>query len=306
MALKPADMESCDPKKKCLQGVNAGTAYTPGDECESGFVFDPATCECNSDTCALCADGIPGNVELCNYRWTDERGLTNVELSSYGEPLLSEPFDCGSTFCYYNVSQRKCDGTYGAPTPKLAYCNGTGCADDGIQLTGPVVESCSGATCDEALCPDENETFNCELCECVSEYWAWVGTVVNTGPYHGPFTRTITVEDYQIGGTINPVRMVNKGDSPSMFATSVPFECENEPEFGSAGMTAFNATARSTRLAKSCFGGSGNLRLGRVNHDGIYADGWTMVNGLNCSDPEGSYIEGTGTWVQVDASGNPV
>lgn len=303
MTLKPANMESCDPKQRCLSGANEGVAYTPGDECESGFVFDPATCECNSDTCALCAGGIPGNVELCTYQWTDERGLTGVGLASYGEPLLSEPFDCGSTFCYYNVSQRNCDGTYGTPTSKLAYCNGAGCADDGIQLTGPEVESCSGITCDETLCPDENETFNCELCECVSEYWAWVGTVVNTGTFFGPYTQVITLADWGSGGII-PLQLTAGGNSPTLFAVSATGEATNEPDPSTT--TAFNGTARSTRLAKICFGGSGNIRIGEITPGGTVQNSRTIVNGLNCSDSEGSYIEGTGSWVQVDANGNPV
>ena len=46
MALKPADMESCEPKKRCLQGVNAGVAYTPGDECSFGQTFSSELCDC--------------------------------------------------------------------------------------------------------------------------------------------------------------------------------------------------------------------------------------------------------------------
>lgn len=304
MALKPADMESCDEKKRCLQGVNAGTAYTPGDECADGFTFNSATCDCDSDECLPCVGGGgTHDVQFCNWQWTDERGLTNVSLSSYGEPLISEPYNCGSTSCYFDVSQRQCDGTYANPTAKLAYCDGAGCADDGIQLTGPVASSCQAGNCDDVLCPQDEQTWNCELCECVSEYWAWVGTVVNTGAYFGPYTQVITLADWGSGGII-PLQLTAVGNSPTLFATSATGEATNVPD--SSTTTAFNGTARSTRLAKSCFGGSGNIRIGEITPGGTVQSSRTFVNGLNCSDTEGMYIEGTGNWVQVDSAGNAV
>ena len=50
MALLPADMESCDEKKRCLGGINDGTAYSPGDECPSGYIFSEASCDCEAST----------------------------------------------------------------------------------------------------------------------------------------------------------------------------------------------------------------------------------------------------------------
>lgn len=78
MTLKPADMESCDEKQRCLQGVNTGTAYTPGDECADGYVFNAATCDCDLDGCPQC----------------DDRGNTSYSL----------------TFDYQNHSDTPCAG----------------------------------------------------------------------------------------------------------------------------------------------------------------------------------------------------
>lgn len=50
MALLPADMESCDKKKRCLGGVNSGAAYSLGDECPSGFSFSEESCNCEVST----------------------------------------------------------------------------------------------------------------------------------------------------------------------------------------------------------------------------------------------------------------
>ena len=47
MALKAPDMSKCSPKKKCCGGPNQGTVYDPFDPCDSGFAFDPDTCDCN-------------------------------------------------------------------------------------------------------------------------------------------------------------------------------------------------------------------------------------------------------------------
>lgn len=48
MVLKAPDMTSCEPKRRCVSGDNKGLAYTPGDECESGYVFNEATCDCDA------------------------------------------------------------------------------------------------------------------------------------------------------------------------------------------------------------------------------------------------------------------
>lgn len=48
MSLKEVDMENCFKKERCLSGENIGLAYTPGDECEQGFVFNDETCDCES------------------------------------------------------------------------------------------------------------------------------------------------------------------------------------------------------------------------------------------------------------------
>ena len=56
MALKAPDMNDCTPKRRCLGGPNDGLAYAPGDECDAGFIFDPAKCDCEptvSNTCDL-------------------------------------------------------------------------------------------------------------------------------------------------------------------------------------------------------------------------------------------------------------
>ena len=43
------DMDDCKSKKKrCLTGPCVGEAYTEGEECPAGFVFDASTCECVS------------------------------------------------------------------------------------------------------------------------------------------------------------------------------------------------------------------------------------------------------------------
>lgn len=66
MTLKAPDMTSCEPKKRCVAGTNKGLAYTPGDECESGFTFDSATCDCKS-ICACVSESITIRYKV-NYR----------------------------------------------------------------------------------------------------------------------------------------------------------------------------------------------------------------------------------------------
>jgi hypothetical protein len=47
MALCPADMKECKPKKRCLEGPNIGQAYNAENPCWCGFgTFDPETCDC--------------------------------------------------------------------------------------------------------------------------------------------------------------------------------------------------------------------------------------------------------------------
>jgi len=64
MALKPADMQSCDKKKKCVGGPNNGLAYSPLDPCEQG-VFDEERCDCVSVVYNEC--------RLYKISWTEER-----------------------------------------------------------------------------------------------------------------------------------------------------------------------------------------------------------------------------------------
>jgi len=174
MSLVAPNMEDCNKKERCLSGPNAGLAYTPGSECGPNESFNQETCDCDV-LCPTCDAGDPKDAELCSYTWTDERGRDFGISSSGGPPLISEPYSCGSTFCYFDLQARKCDGTYGTPTPNIGYCNGSGCADDGIQLTGPSPSSCINAGCDDALCPVANETFDCETCECVVDPCACTG-----------------------------------------------------------------------------------------------------------------------------------
>ncbi len=174
MTLKTVDMENCNKKERCLSGPNAGLAYTPGDECAPNFAFNEATCDCDI-TCPQCELGNPADTEQCNYRWTDERGLTYVGITSYGEPLISGPYGCGSTYCYFDLFYRQCDGSYSTtPTPSIGYCSGSGCAADGVQLTGPTAD-CYGNTCSDVLCPAVNENFDCDTCDCVVDPCACTG-----------------------------------------------------------------------------------------------------------------------------------
>lgn len=50
MALKPVDMDDCrNTLKRCLKGPNIGKPYQVGDECPSGYTFNPETCDCDED-----------------------------------------------------------------------------------------------------------------------------------------------------------------------------------------------------------------------------------------------------------------
>lgn len=46
MAVCAANMEKCDPKRKCLFGPNEGEAYNPNDPCCGMGEFDSSTCDC--------------------------------------------------------------------------------------------------------------------------------------------------------------------------------------------------------------------------------------------------------------------
>ena len=68
MALKVVDMVGdCNKKKRCLFGPNEGLAYTPGDECESGYEFNSATCDCESpwETMRYRVEGTKTTMRFC-------------------------------------------------------------------------------------------------------------------------------------------------------------------------------------------------------------------------------------------------
>lgn len=60
MTLKTPEMSNCNPKQRCLTGVNKGLAYDPSDPCPPDTEFDPVACECITEY-----PGIDGY-----WRWT--------------------------------------------------------------------------------------------------------------------------------------------------------------------------------------------------------------------------------------------
>lgn len=91
MTLKPADMENCNPKRRCTSGVNEGAAYTPGDECPSGYYFDDVSCNC----IPLCYPGGSYRVDWeFNFRYTARKTCSSSPFCSINCDL-DDRIDCG-------------------------------------------------------------------------------------------------------------------------------------------------------------------------------------------------------------------
>lgn len=91
MALKPADMDKCDAKARCLSGPNKGTAYSINDPCDGGSEFNPFTCDCNviADTWGVCAtyENSCTGVQTCRCQVFDVGAAgvpTQLTNTSYG------------------------------------------------------------------------------------------------------------------------------------------------------------------------------------------------------------------------------
>lgn len=107
MAIKPANMDECNEKEKCLYGPNAGLAYTPGDECDNTtfYTFNPDTCDCEAIaeywTVRLKQDskytyrGIGSgfvdcrNVDIVAANTSPARGYSNVPIALLGDFTVS-------------------------------------------------------------------------------------------------------------------------------------------------------------------------------------------------------------------------
>lgn len=131
MALKTPDMKDCDKKERCLFGPNEGLAYTPGDECAAGQVFDPGTCDCISQ-----------DSRYWQLEWVF---APNLNLNCIGRPddgycelgPLEGPyytnitFPSGLTFVYTGVAgswykaSSSCGGGFGPGADVGGYCERT-------------------------------------------------------------------------------------------------------------------------------------------------------------------------------------
>lgn len=98
MALAAVDMENCNRKERCLSGPNAGLAYTPGSECDAGYVFNAATCDCDSTVNEGCM--------LYKVSYT-------VDSSGYSVCSGNASYDCNNVATFRREAIVACN--YGAP-----------------------------------------------------------------------------------------------------------------------------------------------------------------------------------------------
>ena len=74
MAIIPANMDDCGPKRKCIWGDNEGLAYTPGAECPPCETFSEALCDCVPN---------PDRAYFCEIAWvSQDYGISVVENSN--------------------------------------------------------------------------------------------------------------------------------------------------------------------------------------------------------------------------------
>jgi hypothetical protein len=108
MAIKPADMESCSPKCKCLNGPNIGEAYECDDPCQDDQEFDFVNCECNSVYPTVAG----------TWTWTgtitDIIEPTCLEVSGPGYAIYQEPDANINTQCAEGASS--CSGSFSIHT----------------------------------------------------------------------------------------------------------------------------------------------------------------------------------------------
>ena len=96
MAICPADMDDCFPKRKCIFGPNEGKAYNPNDPCCGVGVFDSSTCDCvipngwvynRQVTTGFCYDfssGVPSSI--CEGSYIVNEGRTYYGNYNQGDP----------------------------------------------------------------------------------------------------------------------------------------------------------------------------------------------------------------------------
>lgn len=75
MAVNPANMESCQPKAKCLNGPNEGVAYDRDSPCGgiANVVFNPVSCDCEETI--LCVDSGECGFDI---DWEIEAGANTI------------------------------------------------------------------------------------------------------------------------------------------------------------------------------------------------------------------------------------
>ena len=80
MAVKPADMDDCSIKTRCVGGVNDGVAYDPQNPCFSGLTFDDSACDCFTEASYI---GAWGYSNMTNLRSASSI-VVNIEPSYDG------------------------------------------------------------------------------------------------------------------------------------------------------------------------------------------------------------------------------
>ena len=187
MALAEPNMEDCNPKEKCLSGDNAGLAYTPGKECDIGFEFNVATCDCDS-IIPSCGDNVNehgkcqgflyvrfdwngSSYQRYEYNWQYGEGYYQCDRYKtifgvqycdwdYYLPVSYTTGECGNGECIEQVLKvGSCNG------PQNPYCTQQ---EPTVEVHGP---NWSGGPESEADWPD---SCNCEREFTIGYYcYAW-------------------------------------------------------------------------------------------------------------------------------------
>lgn len=293
MALKPADMQSCDKKKKCVGGPNNGLAYTPGDECPAGlWEFNEATCECDStDPCVInsCPDDEYVKVGSC-YLSSNPYNLMQINhrpnCDSTSGQLVTSSGVFSHTQTLYTQNRWYFRVYYISEASVIAGSTATDFKQ--YIISDPNIYPVTNCV---VITPRTNETCLCTCSDETGPYVRFVGMYSVDGGAFVPYT-----SPWYFTGDGSRLS-VAAGEGTSCINPPASYNFCGDPQFDVAGD--WNTSATSERGPSSCTGTGGSIVINQWYGSSPIARA-TIYGGMDCAAPTGTQAVVDGAWESTD------